>query len=1113
MKNLLFAGISMMLLMGAIAAHAMDTDLYTGKAIQVPPNVLIIFDTSGSMDDNVPDRTFDPTYDYSTEPGDTDYDNDKVYYWYEASGWMEKDHWEVFADSVSALNCEDAEITLNTFGRWTGNIHTEADGYGCSENDNDCMTLSTGVFLNYYYSDNTPYRRKIDVARDAIKDLLQTMIDNDEDIRVGLMRFNRSNVGGSISVPIRNLDATQKTLLDNALNGFTANGATPLAESLAEAGLYFAGKSSWANSGVTYTSPIEWRCQQNHIIIMTDGNSWYDQGDGGLGANIFTRSDYINGKSIGDYDGDGADPGTDSNGGTHWLDDVAKFLYDEDLIISGTDSAGEDYEHYVRDPANPVDPVGFERQNIHTHTIGFATGTNDVLLRRAAADADSVYGSHGNGLYRASYSTEEIQTAFKEIFGSIIEKNVNLSAPVVPVSELDNNYSGRNLYVGMFRPNEGPFWHGNIKKYVLDKYGNILQKDGVTEATDDDGVILSNASSCYQNSNEDGYSVDEGGIGATVLLQSNRKFYTYHTGSASTTDLISSTNDFSTANTDVATELGVADPDDLVDFLRAQNNYDPVNGAETKKRSWVLGDFLHSKPCIQDIDSTDLSLILVGSNDGFFHCFVDDDGGNNEGTSTNYMDDSVTEAWCFVPWEQISKMYNLADDEADHEVFIDGSPVVYASGTDLLVTFGLRRGGDKYHTLDIGTVNTVDGESLYVGGYNSPSWKWEISSTFLGSETLGQSWCTPVVGNANVGGGTKTVMFLSGGYDTQEDDDHYDSSNPSNTPNTADTKGRAVYAVDVSNGTLLTSLLNYNHSNYSSMTHSIIDILAFDYDGDENEQIDTLYAPDLGGNLFVFNDRDSTGAAWKTQLLFRARSGATADSWLKFFYRPVVKTETWGEYVYIGTGDRETPDDTHTVNYFYGIKNKWDGTILTMTDLEDVTSVTYTETVKTLLKSDVCKGWMIHLAGDGEKVVSYPLLYEYRDSGLIKRAMVIFTTFTPEPAGADLCNQEVFGGANIYMLNYQTGEPAYDTNGDGVIDENDSRSIYLGLGMPSAPQIVQLKDEVDGTIRSKLIVTVAEHPSNADDADDIATTFSKGLDLPENTTSVPVPEVRYWKQK
>ena len=1109
-KNILIAGLSMVFFLITGLSHAMDTDLYTGKSVVVPPNVLIIFDTSGSMDDRVPDRTFDPTYDYSAEPGDTNFDNEKVYYW-NNSFWG--GDWEIFADLVSDLDCDDAETTLNTFGRWSGNIHVEADGYGCSTDDSDFETLSTGTFLNYYESDLTPFRKKIDVARDAIKTLLQNMIDSGEDIRVGLMRFNTSNVGGRISVPIADLDAAQKALLDAAINSYTANGATPLAESLAEAGLYFAGKSSWANIGVSYTSPIQWRCQQNHIILMTDGNSWYDEGGGGVGLNIFTRADYINGNDIGDYDGDGEDPGTDGNGGTHWLDDVAKFLYDEDMIISGNDLSGEPFEQYVRDPASPVDPIGFERQNIHTHTIGFATGTNDLLLRRAAAGSDSVHGSHGNGLYRASYSTEEIQTAFEDIFGSIIEKNVNLSAPVVPISELDNNYSGRNLYVGMFRPNDGPFWHGNIKKYVLDKYGSVLQKDGTSPATDTNGVILSDASSCYPDSNADGFAVDEGGIGAALLTQNNRKFYTYDTGAATTTDLTDTSNAFSKTNNDVRTELGVADPDDLIDFLLAQNDYDPDAGAETKKRDWVLGDLLHSKPSILDVNATTKALIFVGSNDGFLHCFVDDDGGNNEGLSPVYTDDTVSEAWSFVPWDQISKMPNIMDTEANHEIFIDGSPVVYPSGSEMLVTFGLRRGGDKYHTLDIGTVTTVDDETVYTGGYDSPAWKWEIAPNFLGTETLGQSWCTPVVGNMKIGGAVKTALFLSGGYDILEDDDHYDTDDPSKTPNASDTKGRAVYAVDVSDGSLLSSTLSFNNSGYAAMTHCIVDILAFDFDHDVNNLIDTVYAGDMGGNLFVFNDRSATGATWSNQLLFKARDGITADSWLKFFYRPVVKSMSWGEYVFIGTGDREAPDDTHTENFFYGIKNRWDGTTTLWSDLTDVSAASYNDTLRSYLKSDACKGWLIKFDQDGEKVVSYPLLYEYRDTNLIQHAMVIFTTFTPDPPGIDLCNMEVFGGARVYLLDYATGEPAYDTNGDGVIDGSDDRSIYIGLGMPSAPQIVELLDEDDGTtIRTKLIITAAEHPSNADDANDIATTFTPDINLPEDTTVTSVPTIRYWKQ-
>ena len=55
-----------MLVLGSNFARTDDTDIFTGGEINVPPNVLIILDTSGSMKDQITTQTiYDPTDTYS----------------------------------------------------------------------------------------------------------------------------------------------------------------------------------------------------------------------------------------------------------------------------------------------------------------------------------------------------------------------------------------------------------------------------------------------------------------------------------------------------------------------------------------------------------------------------------------------------------------------------------------------------------------------------------------------------------------------------------------------------------------------------------------------------------------------------------------------------------------------------------------------------------------------------------------------------------------------------------------------------------------------------------------------------------------------------------------
>ena len=58
-----------------LRAWADDIDVYTNNNDGVEPNILIIFDNSGSMNETIPSATYDPA---TTYPGS--YQTDTVYY-------------------------------------------------------------------------------------------------------------------------------------------------------------------------------------------------------------------------------------------------------------------------------------------------------------------------------------------------------------------------------------------------------------------------------------------------------------------------------------------------------------------------------------------------------------------------------------------------------------------------------------------------------------------------------------------------------------------------------------------------------------------------------------------------------------------------------------------------------------------------------------------------------------------------------------------------------------------------------------------------------------------------------------------------------------------------
>jgi type IV pilus assembly protein PilY1 len=692
-KRTIMIALALCLVTAGGELRADDTEIYGAVSISVQPNVLIIFDTSGSMGTcDIPSEYYDPATVYSGS-----YTANAVYQrnWVWGSGYV----WQLFTNNVNNLNCAAIKDALLTKGYATGRI--QSGDFTCGGTK---KTLHIGNYRNYDDSGAGTLSTRISVAKQVIVNL----INNTSNVRFGLMRFNSTGDGDEGSNDddggrVVSACGTDKTSLINTVNGFTDGGYTPLAETLAEAGLYFGGKSSWFNAGTTYTSPIQVRCQRNFIILMTDGEPTFDKDP------LLASGTYINGDAIGDYDGDGNDPGSYESGGSDYLDDVAKYLYENDISALG--SVGD-----------------FEKQNVITYTIGFTT--EQQLLQDTA--------TNGGGEYYTANNISGLTEAFTQIMAAISEDNSVFVSPVVPVSRMNRTYAGNYIYVGFFKPQPTGGWIGNLKKYGLDSDGDMIDANGM-EATTATGSIKDNAIS-YWSLSADGPNVAAGGAGEVLVDQGTRNIYTYLGTQA---DLTHADNQFLASNALITNAVL-----DVASDTERTNTINVVRQGE--RTNWKLGDILHSQPIVvhYDIngdDVLDATYIFAGSNDGMLHCFNDDDG---------------SEVWAFVPPDQLTRLKLMLDD--NHDYFVDGSPVLYDdedSGQKILF-FGERRGGNHYYALD-------------VTAPASPLWLYKVEPDILGGGDgqLGQSWSRPEVGEIKIGGASEKVFFLAGGYDTNQDAD------------------------------------------------------------------------------------------------------------------------------------------------------------------------------------------------------------------------------------------------------------------------------------------------------------------------------------------------------
>ena len=110
-------------------SQADDTEIFVGSTVSVPPNVLILLDTSGSMqedDKKVPtlDSVYDSGTDYSTQlsqiTGNTPEMNTVYYITKEPNKEWEMSLFKVLTTNVEDIVCEAARTSLNTYGYWMG---------------------------------------------------------------------------------------------------------------------------------------------------------------------------------------------------------------------------------------------------------------------------------------------------------------------------------------------------------------------------------------------------------------------------------------------------------------------------------------------------------------------------------------------------------------------------------------------------------------------------------------------------------------------------------------------------------------------------------------------------------------------------------------------------------------------------------------------------------------------------------------------------------------------------------------------------------------------------------------------------------------------------------
>jgi type IV pilus assembly protein PilY1 len=1038
------AGLLLALTVG-MPVIADDTELLLATPdVGTKPNILFILDTSGSMDDEVltqqpydSDNAYSGTCDASNIYW-TDVDNapdcsnttqfvakssfvcaaasgqlvgigsfSDTMVQYRETGISGVSRWQELepGNAAGMVECQSdaGQHGDGTAGKvWASN---GSDGNAFTNNSNIELgwgsapasvtyTVYDGNYLNWKNSAATALLPKMDILKAVTKAVLNSI----SDVNVGVMRFN-DNHGGPVIKAISDLESERQNILDT-IESLTANGSTPLSETLYEAALYWRGVN--AHYGELYnqfptdpaaldsTSPENYRqpqtnvCSKNFNVLLSDGIPNNDADTPGLMTNLPGYS----GAAC-----DGSDAGL-------CLDDIAEYLATVDID-------------------GPMDGDQF----VTTHTIGFDIDLD--ILRETAADS--------GGRYFLADDVESLALALLNIISDITERSLSFTSPSVAVNAFNRTQNLNDLYMTVFSSRTNVHWPGNLKKYRVSG-GEITDAQGVGAVNPDTGFFYDSAMSIWTDGLPDGGTVTLGGAAHELPDPGVRNLYTNNGSSAnlnaaSNALAVSNAGAFSAADFGLTGAAGEPTIEEMIRWMRGEDVRNEDFDPSTQVRN-VMGDPLHSQPAAVvyggNPDAPDV-VVFTGTNDGYLHAI---DGNTGR------------ELWAFVPKELLGDMNRLYFDPKSNfkHYGIDGNiiPVLNdanrngeiepGDGDFVYLLFGMRRGGNSFYALD-------------VTNKNAPELLWQAEYP-----EFGQSWSTPVVTRMNIAttglNVNKAVVVVGGGYDPVHDTRAH--------PATADAQGAGIHILDLESGARLWRAGRDAGANLqlASMTRSIpTQIRVIDISGDG--QADRMYASDLGGQLWRF---DITNGATPANLVAGgviARLGAEglaspSDADTRRFYNSpdvsiFVDPLQGRRYisVSIGSGYRAHPLDNATTDRFFSIRdpdvfnqldqnayNNYDIVTDSDTDLVEVAGQ-----VRVVVDSDK-RGWKYTLPAN-QKVIANSVTFDNS---------VFFVGFSPEANISDPCAPST-GRNFLYQVSIINGDPIVNNLDSLVAEDADAERV------------------------------------------------------------------------
>ncbi len=799
----------------------------------------------------------------------------------------------------------------------------------------------------------------------------------------------------------------------------------------------------------TYKSPIALECQNNYMILLSDGQPSVNTSA--------SRAQTLIGSSC------------SGSGKGQCGPEIANFLYTQDQT--------DDYEG---------------DQNVKTYTIGFN------ILAGGKAYLESVAAA-GGGNYQDAGSAAQLVTAFENIIADILKRPTSFASPSLSINAFTKIAHNNEIYFSLFKPDRNRRWNGNVKKYKVctgndvDGDGNLLCERGeILDANEDSAIgsddrIRESAQSVWSAA-IDGALIQEGGAGSVLPGYSSRKLLTY-TGSSAPTGtsvtLDSSAHSVWTSNSALVDLIGnnlfnhsapysTGDPSEtkdinnLIEWMRGRDVKDENEDGYTTDNRWVFSDPLHSSA-----NAITYGYPVDGDGNPSDGGDSDDDPDyvvkllltTNDGTLRMVNAHNGIEEWAFIPQALLEQQNDLMNNiNGAHLYGLDNTPTIKVhdvnengsiepgDGDYVHAYVSMRRGGRNLYAFDITPSATLTNRNTT--NAISPKLLWRIDGGSGDFAALGQTWSAPRPATINYNGSLKDVLIFAGGYHTGQD-----------TAFGVSAYGNAIYIVDAATGARLWWASSDSGANLTltDMTYAIPSDVAL-LDSNSDGVIDRLYVGDTGGQLWRIDLAVSLSSSTGARLAVVSSSSNDADK-RKFFYPPdvaqmkdsVFSSTKLYDLVAIGSGNRSHPLDQTVQDRVYAFRDTYVATAMpssftpiTVSEMYDVTDVNVKSGTAEADTLKTKKGWYINLQEynddwKGEKNLASPLILDGK---------ILFTTYFP---GADEtddpCGGAVEGNGRDYKVSLLTGAAVKNRYQPASSNDNDltteDRRVTLGAGIPS----------------------------------------------------------------